>query len=335
MKLTIATRIAAERVRSLVWEGETLVDWVSGGRRYQLDGSTLPRPVYYAYRFDAACSSPSGTYTVIYELLGTKGLVLKQGRILREIDRSFYHATAYEYPVCIAQRESGQEVLIHCPEHYNQLEIDDLETGQRLTPCENREPADLFHSRLQADPKGVHFLSAGWFWHPHDELAVYRLQEAIRDPRSLDKRGIFAPQPTEISSAALLDDRYVVISTSDETFADDEELGDDGVIRPNSIALWDLAEAKLITQSPLAGPAGTLMAIDSQFAVGFYEHPKVIDIRTGEVVFRLDDVDSGKQTSSIIHHVERPAPLAVDPQRRRFAVATSTEILVVQAERAD
>ena len=332
MKLAIATRIAAERVRSLVWAGDTLIDWVSGGRRFQLDGSTVASPVYYAYRFDTACGSPSGDFAVIYEMLGTKGLVLKQGRILREIDRSFYHATAYEYPVCVARRESGQEVLIHCPEHYNQLEIDDLETGQRLTRCESRAPADLFHSRLQADPKGVHFLSAGWFWHPHGELAVYRLEEAIRDPRSLDHRGIFAAQPTEISSAALLGDRYVVISTSEETFADDEELDDGGVIRPDSVALWDLAEAKCVSQSSLVEPAGTLMAIDSQYVVGFYEHPKVINLRTGEVVFRLDDVDSGKQTSSIIHHVERPAPLALDPQRRRFAVATSAEILVVRAE---
>ncbi len=333
MAFRILARIGIERVASLVWEGEALVDWLSGGNRFGLDGRIVPRQVNYAYRFDAACGSPSGNYAVIYERRGTKGVILKQGQILREINRSFYCANAYEFPVCIAPLGSGQEVLIHCPDAYNRLEIDDVETGERLTKCENREPCDFFHSRLAVSPSGSHFLSAGWIWAPVDALGVFSLAEAIRNPKSLDRLVPGPPQSSEISAAAFLNGRFVVISTSEETFLDDEDFEEDpNLIRPSRIAIWDLAQSRTISQRPLSELTGTLMAVDPQFVVGFYEHPKLIDLQTGRVVARLEDVASGKQTSSITHHVENVPPLALDPERRRFAIATPREILVVEIQ---
>jgi hypothetical protein len=67
------TRILAPNVRSLVWRGDALVDWVAGGRQFTLDGSIQSRSVYYAYPFDAAVASPSGEFSAIYTKLGTKG----------------------------------------------------------------------------------------------------------------------------------------------------------------------------------------------------------------------------------------------------------------------
>ena len=46
--------IEVDRVRSLAWDGDFLVDWVIGGRRYGLDGSFEDRSVNYAYPLDAA-----------------------------------------------------------------------------------------------------------------------------------------------------------------------------------------------------------------------------------------------------------------------------------------
>lgn len=43
-----------------------------GGRR----GALQVGRVFYAYRFDGAVTSPSGRYAVLYERLGTNGLVL-------------------------------------------------------------------------------------------------------------------------------------------------------------------------------------------------------------------------------------------------------------------
>ena len=93
--------LPAQGVRSLCWEGETLVDWVAGGMRSGLDGSVTDRHVNHAYRFDAAQVSPSGRFAVIYERLGTKGLVLREGGILRELNRSYYQAGTYDYPLAL------------------------------------------------------------------------------------------------------------------------------------------------------------------------------------------------------------------------------------------
>src|SRR5918993_3491560 len=87
-------------VRSLCWDGDFLVDWAGGGIRYSLEGrSSRLRKIYYPYRFDRAVILPNTEYTILYEVLGTKGLVLKNGEQVREINRSYYFANAFEFPV--------------------------------------------------------------------------------------------------------------------------------------------------------------------------------------------------------------------------------------------
>lgn len=97
-------------------------------------------------------------------MLGTKGLLLRNGQIVRELNRSFYHANIYEYPVCLV-RHGARTLLIHCPEDYNRLEIEDAETGGKLT-LRSSDPADIFHSRLRPSANGGRLLSAGWAWAP-------------------------------------------------------------------------------------------------------------------------------------------------------------------------
>jgi hypothetical protein len=93
--------LARGPVRSLCWEGDELVDYAGGGARFRLDGSVANATINWAYRFDGAVRSRDGSYRVIYEKLGTKGLVLRGNRCIREINRSFCHAHVYEYPVAI------------------------------------------------------------------------------------------------------------------------------------------------------------------------------------------------------------------------------------------
>ena len=145
---------APHGVRSLNWRGDELVDWVGGGRSFALDGTEQRANVYYAYRFDAAVASPDGRFAVIYERLGTKGLLLDNGAIVRELDRSFYQAGAYEYPVLLFQDAAGRPLLAHCPKRYCQIEIEEAETGRPLTAASERTPSDFFHSRLAASPGG-------------------------------------------------------------------------------------------------------------------------------------------------------------------------------------
>src|SRR5476651_2613759 len=91
--------LPAEGVQSLCWKGDILVDWVGGVRCFHLNGTVESRRVSFPYRFDSVVASPSRRFIAIYERLGTKALLLENGNIIRELNRSFYHAHAYEYPI--------------------------------------------------------------------------------------------------------------------------------------------------------------------------------------------------------------------------------------------
>ena len=51
----------------------------------------------WAYPFDRALASPDRQITVLHTALGTKGLVIADRRGKREVNRSYYHAGAYQY----------------------------------------------------------------------------------------------------------------------------------------------------------------------------------------------------------------------------------------------
>jgi hypothetical protein len=133
-----------------------------------LDGSVTSRSVNWAYTFDRALASDDAATTVLYTAPATKGLVIPPGRRdVREIDRSYYHANAYEFPVTAGRLFNGADVLIHCPDGYNRLAVETLHDGRRLASATARA-CDMFQSRLRISPDGRHLLTAGWIWHPLD-----------------------------------------------------------------------------------------------------------------------------------------------------------------------
>ncbi|MEM7349302.1 MAG: hypothetical protein AAF657_00755 [Acidobacteriota bacterium] len=321
--------IEVEGVRSLVWDGDCLVDWVDGGHRYGIDGSIVERSVRYAYTFDASVTSPSGDYAVIYTSTGTTGLLLRNGEVVRQINREFYHANAYLYPIAFAQLPDGREVLIHCPEAYCQIDIEDAETGECLTKREPpRDIPDIFHSRLSVSPNGRWLMSAGWVWHPLDVVHVYDLLEALRDPRTLDTLGNQPPGMWELQSASFAEGNTVIVGASDEYYGDDEDPDDD---QPgeNRIALWEIGASTYSARVALGHPPGTIMAINQRFIVSMFEQPRLIDLNKGQTLHEWSDIDSGKQTSSITWD-KLPPPMALDSQNARFAVAQESNIRIIQ-----
>src|SRR5579871_4598357 len=121
--------LLAEGVKSLVWQGGKLMDWVSGDVEYDLSGTKRGPTVFYPYRFDAAVVSPSGRFVALYERLGTKAIIMGPDGLFREINRSYYHAHVYEYPILFFRLADGREALAHCPEEYCDLQIEDPATG--------------------------------------------------------------------------------------------------------------------------------------------------------------------------------------------------------------
>lgn len=308
--------------RSLCWSGDALVDWVAGGNRYGLDGSVVDPHVRYGYRFDSAVMSQDGRYAVIYEKLGTKGLVLKEGRVEREIHRSYYHADAYEYPVALVTLPSGRTLLAHCPDEYCRLELEDLETGERLTRRESESP-DIFHSRLQFSRDGRYLLSAGWVWQPVDVAHVFDVARALEHPESLDQPEGLMPWESfvEIYSAAFGQKDTLVCQFWGQQEGETEEKGGLGV--------YSLTERRFLSVVQPENPMGTMMVMDG-YVVSFFEYPRLIELATGRVVEQWPELATGKQASSIIRSLDGLRPFALDPARCRFAVGTEKGIEVVR-----
>jgi hypothetical protein len=319
--------------RTLTWDGEELVDPAGGWVRFRPDGTWEHPRVRYAFPFDQAVRSPSGRYTAICVRRGTKALLLDGLAVLRELNRSFYLADAYEYPLALGRLPDGREIVVHCPDRYNVLEVDVVETGERLTQ-RAANPTDYFHSRLQVSSDGRYLLSAGWIWHPVEGLVVFDLQRGLTEPASLDRDALFSFGYIgfEIEAAAFSSGGIVVLATSDAL----DELDNDYSeftrgIGPRELVRYSPAERKILSRAHTSEPVGTIMPVgpEGEFTVGFFEHPKLFDARTGEVVARWADLRTGRQAGSIIHGIEPPPPLALDTNGSRFAVGGSDGITAV------
>jgi hypothetical protein len=332
--------IPATHVASLVWCGDALVDWVGGGQVFHLDGKCESARVNWAYNFNAVRATPDGHFAVIFERCGTKALLLRDGKLLRELNRSYYQAEVYEYPICVWTASDGGTLLAHCPEDYNRIEIENAETGVRLTQGE-RKPKDFFHSRLMVNATGTRLLSAGWAWHPWSAVVYYEVAKALSDPRHLDGLDECAPSSLNVGlaeegSACWQTTDRVLLGGSGEEARPDEK--DAVIVEPKlharGIAVYDVASGAYVKSVLLDDIPGTMMPVGETHAVCFYGHPRLVSLQTGEVVARWDDLDSGKQVSSILWNTQLP-PLALDAEHQRFAVHGPGGITVVQIDSSE
>ncbi|MCA0354641.1 MAG: hypothetical protein LCH85_21820 [Chloroflexi bacterium] len=344
-------RISAVGVRSLCWDKQKLIDWVTG-TIYQLNGTADRFHRGYGQIFDAAVQSASGDLAVIYQRLGTAGMLIDRHKPLRTLTRDKYHATIYEYPVGFLHDAQGRELLIHCPERYLKLEIEEARTGrsaaslnktliERLrlwfAETDDRNPMDIFHSRLIQSPGGRWLLNAGWIWHPYDTFVLYEVADVLADPRILDSNHFeFAyPIVAEISAAAFLDDQTLILVNSEYPEDDDEspENHEDPLFHsgPYSIGSYDLINRRYRSIVKAEEIVGTMMPLTERYLIGFYEHPKLFDCMTGKIIQRWTQLNTGTQTSSLLMKPELiPPPIAFDQANQRFAVADAEGITVIE-----
>ena len=311
---------AGRPLRSLAWAGDDLIDWI-GGTRITLEGAVSRFGSGYTYRFDGAAGL--GDVGVTFETLGTKGrLVRANGQLaqqswvplgfdeLRELDRSYYHATDYGYPVCLLTLPDGRAAIAHCPRCYDTLELELLDG----TPLTRRpEPAeDVFHARLAASPDGRWLLSNGWVWQPWRVACVYDVARALREPAHLSSRGI----PLELGGAyevegAVLSADRVILSALDE---------DEGRA---ILSIVELPSGKNLACIALAEPLGTqLVAWGPEHVVALDGRPRVVALASGEVVETLAveaEIAPRMEPSVSLGPPQSPY-VAIDPLGPRFAV---------------
>ncbi|RYU93848.1 hypothetical protein [Emticicia agri] len=306
---------------TLSWLNDRLIDWSYSGRQYLLNGKTETLGNYgYGFDCDGAVTSDDGVYAVIYEKLGTKGVLLKNGRMLRELNRSYYQAHVYEYPANFFKAQNGKTYLIHCPEEYNLIELEEVETGKRVKTRKKRKPEDFFHSRFEVSEDNSMLMSRGWVWHPMDYVEAFNLEECLTNPQLLDRSELcpIADEIDEVFAGSFIDNESVLIGHNFETN------------ETNRMAVWHTKNNQISGQLTLDFEIGAhLTVIDDTFAWDLYEYPKLFNYRTGELVAKAEDIHSGKQASCIFHKRHDLPLIAINKKTKQVAVATGETIEVL------
>ena len=318
--------IKTNYLQTICWVDNTIVDCASAGRKYTLDGQVKE---LYKYTFgfgDTAIASSDGQYAFIYQKLGTKGLLLKNGDILREINRSYYCAEVYEYPAAFVTIDN-RTFLVHCPVKYCRLDFEDVETGQIVTDDQDRNPSDYFHSRLEISPNGKYLMSKGWFWHPWDDIRLFDIRKCFDSPKELDKSEIYPNVGTEICTASFIDENKVLIGSSDEEEMNNELLEN---LPQKHIAIWDIELNQISKPIKIQSEFGNLFAINEKFAWDLFKFPKIIDLETGEIVDKDESLASGLQKSSIIHHIDKLPKVAFNRQTKQIAITKDENIEILE-----
>ncbi|GGQ97707.1 hypothetical protein [Deinococcus ruber] len=308
-------------LNSLMWQGNDLIGWASGGRRIEFTRSVPEIGFALGYCVDSAICSEDGQFTVLYERLGTKAVVLRGHQVLRELNRSYYCADAYEYPIALSRLKNGRHVIAHCPEEYNILDLEDLETGESLTPRMG-QPDDYFYSRLRFSPSGERLLSCGWVWHPWNTLTVHGVPEVLESPEKLNSTSTYGLSLTsEVQSADFLDDDRLLVAF---------DLGEDGGEgQYTHLAVIHLPDGRQDSTVNLPRTTGTIYVIGDH-VLTLYEYPRLYRIASGELIAQWPEFSTGRQTSSILISEEVPAPFAFDRRGLRFAVAQTDTVTVIE-----
>ncbi|MEU3461329.1 WD40 repeat domain-containing protein [Streptomyces sp. NPDC006733] len=306
---------ATAEVESLVWDGDELLDVVGGGRRWGADGVERPSSFIHDYPFDRGIVSPSGRFTVVYAERGTEALLLEGDQLVRELERDDEIAEDFDYPVALGALRDGREVLVHCPRERGTLEIDDLETGKRLTHGVRR-PRDVFHSRLAVSPGGRYLMSAGWLWHPYGIVEVFDLDDALADSAVLDGQGVLPADggiDDEVRAACWLDGDRLAVSTEGRT---------------RQLGVWSLSAGRWLCRNSVDFSLGTLVA-RGETVVSLHGHPRLVEVATGAVVAEWPAVEvSLREDSFGATHIPTPV-VALHPDGSRLAVAQPDGIAVI------
>ena len=314
------------QLRSLCWLDDYLVDYAGGLATFHLNGIQTHSKVSFGGLFDNAITTADGKYTVIYQTLGTKALLLKEQKILRELNRSYYCAEAFEYPITFLTIQD-EICIAHCPDEYNVIEIEEIETGTRLTAKE-RLSHDFFQSRLQMSPNHKMLLSAGWIWQPIDAIELYDLSESVSNPQILSpffNKNFENINLWEINNAVFIGDKRLLLSGTGD-------FGNEDASEEISIVVYDLETQTVSSRAKIQERTGFLMPLDESSAIGFYEYPKVYDLGSGEIVHKWSDIPTDKRNSSILWHINEVSKIAIDRNFKRFAVGTRNTIEVVVLE---
>jgi hypothetical protein len=235
------------------------------------------------------------------------------------LNRSYYFAKDFDYPIALAAISGGRVVIIHCPNSYDTVEIEDAETGEFLE--KKKSDKMEFQSRLSVSADGRFLLSRGWFWHPLGGAWLCPLS-SIYGTDGPHQEEVGFSFGAEIDDAAFQGNDQVIVSSIEDVV--NEEVPPSG-LGPLQLGIWSVTESKWASVAALQETTGTMMPW-REWAISFYEHPKAIELSTGKVILVWDQLHSGKQVGSIKLGEPPPPVMALNPEISRSAAQRRSQL---------
>jgi len=218
----------------------------------------------YSFDYNDSIISENREFTLFFQKLGTKGVLLKNGTILRKIRRADYQASYYEFPAAFFTFKE-RTYLIHCPIEYCRLDIEDAETGEILSNKIERETVDVFYSGLLVSQDNKYLLSNGWMWHPVDCINLFNLEKCMDDFKLLDDSVVIPTEHSVVNFGSFIDNNRVWVT--EILFDGNERFG-----------VWEIDSNEMSSFLEVFGEYENIYTIEDRKSLKSYEYSIIIDL---------------------------------------------------------
>ena len=144
----------------------------------------------------------------------------------------------------------------------------------------------------------------------------------------LDKSKITPEADAEISAASYINNDLILIGSPKDGEPFNDEPSNE--LRNGQIGIWNIRTntvSNIVTADFTIG--GHLTVIDDNYAWDLYDNPKIINYKSGQVVEKLENIFSGQQVSSIIHHLDSSPKIAINKQTKQVAILTNNKLEIL------
>ena len=176
---------------------------------------------------------------------------------------------------------------------------------------------------------GRYLMVCGWVWHPLDKVELFEIDECPKNPLLLDKAMISPDFGTEINSASFIDNNRILIASSDEEPFDDEVLP---ILPQKHVAIWNFVTNEISSPVKVDCEFGNLFAINEKLAWDMFRFPKIINLETGKLESKMEEINSGLQVSSILVGDPEAYPqISYEKHTGKIAVKINSETIEILA----